>query len=442
MTASTPSIGSSRRIHADATKDFFVNMITRDITLRDCIFDLLDNSIDGARRVVRDADNFTGYEIALKFDSTQFRITDNCGGINLSDAIDYAFHFGRRPDSPADVQGGIGLYGIGMKRAIFKIGKKCEVFSEANDATFKVNVDVNEWMQDPSWDFYYEDASPTGKKGTNIFIKDLNEGAAQMLGDPAFRNELIRDIARDYAFFIQNGLRILVDDEPTPSYKFQLRESDVISPSVEVYQDGVVDVRILAGFVDDLPDDIPEELRPGKVERFGWFVVCNERVVLSADKTEKTIWGDDGYQIWHPQYNGFAGFVFFSSKDQRELPWTTTKRDLDATSPLYRRAITKMKNATAPFIKYTNERKNDLEAAKRAETPSQLLDLSMLKLTQPLKLPSVSTSSKTTTEVTIAFKKPRSDIDLIRKNEGNLTLSAKDVGILAFDYYLSAELGK
>ena len=42
--------GSTKIIHADPTKDFFVKMITRDIDLQDCIFDLLDNAIDGARR--------------------------------------------------------------------------------------------------------------------------------------------------------------------------------------------------------------------------------------------------------------------------------------------------------------------------------------------------------------------------------------------------------
>lgn len=32
------------------TKAFFVNMITRDITLEDSILDLIDNSIDGASK--------------------------------------------------------------------------------------------------------------------------------------------------------------------------------------------------------------------------------------------------------------------------------------------------------------------------------------------------------------------------------------------------------
>ena len=36
--------------NADAmpTKDFFVRMITRDISLEDCILDLIDNCLDGA----------------------------------------------------------------------------------------------------------------------------------------------------------------------------------------------------------------------------------------------------------------------------------------------------------------------------------------------------------------------------------------------------------
>ncbi len=431
----------TNRIHADATKDFFVNMITRDISLRDCIFDLLDNSIDGARRFVDASNSFENYTIKLKFSAQTFEISDNCGGIRLSDAIDYAFHFGRRPGSPADVKGGIGLYGIGMKRAIFKIGRLCNVHSEAEDATFKVHVDVDQWKGDESWDFYYEDAAPTGTNGTRIVIERLNEGVSIMLGDPGFRNELIKDIARDYAFFIQKGIRIIVGDDDVPSYKFQLRASESLSPSVEEYSDGKVRVRILAGLVDDLPDDIPDELRPGKVERFGWFVICNDRIVLSADKTDRTIWGDDEFQVWHPQYNGFAGFLFFQAEDQRALPWTTTKRDLDATSPLYRRAVARMKAVTVPFIKYTNERKLDLKAAKQAEAPSSHFDLSELVHTQSLRLPTVSNGIRPD-QVTISFRKPKAEVEEIRRHVGNITLSAKDVGTLAFDYYMSVELGK
>lgn len=433
---------SDKKIKADATKDFFVTMITRDISLRDCIFDLLDNAIDGARR--RPSENatgpFSGYRIEVDFDATKFEVTDNCGGILLSDAINYAFHFGRRPDSKSDVKGGIGLYGIGMKRAIFKIGRHCEVKSQAEDAAFKVIVDVGEWERRADWDFEYELLERADPLGTNIKIDSINEGVRQVLNDPAFSNELIKAIARDYAFFIQEGLSIVVGGTIVPSYQYRLVQSDHVAPAVEEYDDDGVHVRVLAGIVDRLPDDVPDELLPD--DRFGWFVVCNRRVVLAADKTEKTIWGDDRFNVWHGQYNGFAGFVFFSSDDQRKLPWTTTKRELDSNSALYRRAIERMKAVSKVFIDYTNRRKADLEAAQKAEATIKLVNISEFKQQQTLKLPTLSGSATRRDYVTISYRKAKSEVEEIRQHLGQPYLTAKDVGQHTFEYFVSVELGK
>src|SRR5262245_58786765 len=134
------------KAHASPTKQFFVNMITKDISVQDCILDLLDNSIDGARSVVRQrtaildgteagrdagggvelkegagggvelregaADEanaqppverppvagteYEDFAVDIEFDSDHFRISGNCGGISVNDALNYAFHFGRR----------------------------------------------------------------------------------------------------------------------------------------------------------------------------------------------------------------------------------------------------------------------------------------------------------------------------------------------------------
>lgn len=445
MTTESIQGTAPKKIKADATKDFFVKMITRDISLRDCIFDLLDNAIDGARRKPAEDREFPlrGYKIELEFDAERFSIQDNCGGILLSDAIDYAFHFGRRPDSPTDVKGGIGLYGIGMKRAIFKIGRSCEVFSEAADAAFKVKIDVDEWESRADWNFSYDDIAPTGQLGTRIEIVSLNSGIAGSLGDPGFKNELMKAIARDYAFFIQQGIAISVGEDPIPSYKYQLTESASVAPAVETFEDDGVQVRILAGLVDKIPDDVPDDLRPEMVDRYGWFVVCNDRVVLAADKTERTVWGDDGFNIWHGQYNGFAGFVFFHSEDQRKLPWTTTKRELDAQSPLYKRTVERMKVVSKAFIDYTNRRKLDLDAAHREEgAEKKSIDISEFRAPQLLKLPKISEVAVRPDYVTISYRKSKKDVEEIRRHLGRIGMSAKDVGLLTFDFYMQVELGK
>lgn len=434
----------AKKIHTDPTKDFFVTMITRDILLRDCIFDLLDNSIDGARRKPSDdaAKPFDGYLIELTFSAVEFRIEDNCGGIRLSDAIDYAFHFGKRPDSPTDVSGGIGLYGIGMKRAIFKIGRTCLVTSHAEDASFEVAIDVDEWESREGWDFDYRDISRSVQRSTTIEISRLNEGVKASLGDTVFKNNLMREIARDYAFFMQKGLKIKVCGSDVPSYKFQLRESESLAPSVDEYDDNGVRVRILAGFVDDLPNDIPDELKPDMVERFGWFVICNDRVVLAANKNDETIWGDDNFNVWHPQYNGFAGYVLFQADDPRKLPWTTTKRELDASSPLYRRTIARMKNISREFIRYTNARKSDLESAKVAEAPKAQVSIWELTQAQPLKLPTIAATTTQPETISIQYRRDKREIEEVKRHLGSIAMSARDVGIKTFEYFREVELGK
>ena len=78
--------------------------------------DLLDNCVDGASRHIQQADpdirSFEGFRANIELSSDVFKITDNCGGISLDDAINYAFRFGRRANAPTDAEFGIGLYGI------------------------------------------------------------------------------------------------------------------------------------------------------------------------------------------------------------------------------------------------------------------------------------------------------------------------------------------
>src|SRR5262245_36948937 len=103
----------------DPTKAFFVRTITRDISLSDCILDLIDNSVDGAWQsegsrpsTLEAKTNLSKYKIEIHISSKSFSILDNCGGISLDEAANYAFTFGRR-DSEPNEKYSIGVYGIG-----------------------------------------------------------------------------------------------------------------------------------------------------------------------------------------------------------------------------------------------------------------------------------------------------------------------------------------
>ncbi|GAG76243.1 unnamed protein product [marine sediment metagenome] len=130
-------------IKADPTKEFFIDMLTLDIASTKAINDLIDNCVDGANRI-RSEKNYEGLEVRIEAGPKQFRIIDNCGGISVKIARDYAFRFGR-PSDIDPISKSIGLFGVGMKRALFKLGSKFIVNSRTETSRFVVEVDVDEW---------------------------------------------------------------------------------------------------------------------------------------------------------------------------------------------------------------------------------------------------------------------------------------------------------
>src|ERR1700730_17485404 len=104
-----------RRVEAAPEKRFFISMIVKDIELIPAILDLVDNSIDGAKRVrpkgKKGAKRFTGLYVRIDMDGERFYIEDNCGGIEASHAREYAFRFGRADDVHGTA-GEVGQFGV------------------------------------------------------------------------------------------------------------------------------------------------------------------------------------------------------------------------------------------------------------------------------------------------------------------------------------------
>ncbi|PHK27312.1 hypothetical protein VF13_41695, partial [Nostoc linckia z16] len=85
-------------IEGNPTKTFFIEMITRDISIRDAILDLLDNSIDGANRI--NPESYSNLYVEITINKDSFEVKDNCGGFSLETAKKYAFRFGRPDEAP------------------------------------------------------------------------------------------------------------------------------------------------------------------------------------------------------------------------------------------------------------------------------------------------------------------------------------------------------
>ena len=206
------------------TKEFFVGMLTRDIELNDAILDLLDNCLDGVVRqkkglTTRDTPDFyNGFYSKITITDTSFTIEDNCGGIPMEVAEKYAFRMGRSAEKSDDELPTVGIYGIGMKRAIFKIGRSAVVTTRNDGCLYTVTIPEDWSSSEDDWNFPIEELHddnvlPTG--GTSIEIKNINNGIAELWNNAdklgMYINKLIKAIEQSYSFIIQKGFEISIN---------------------------------------------------------------------------------------------------------------------------------------------------------------------------------------------------------------------------------------
>src|SRR5712692_4475260 len=181
----------SRIIDASPTKDFFISMLIKDIGTTRAIIDLVDNCVDGARRLKADG-NYEGLSIEIEATKDHFQISDNCGGIPVDLAREYAFRFGR-PAEMAATPHSVGQFGVGMKRALFKLGKKFRIESTTQTSRFVVEEDVEKWKQKEKWEFEFREVERRRQRvalsetGTTVRVWPLHPTIAESFSLDTFK---------------------------------------------------------------------------------------------------------------------------------------------------------------------------------------------------------------------------------------------------------------
>jgi len=384
---------SIESIPASPTKAFFVEMLTRDILLDDAILDLLDNCIDGIQRSAAGHPGQTpyeGFEARIDMSPTAFSIRDNCGGIPLEDAREYVMKQGRPirpPDRPQIDQGlyVIGSYGIGMKRAVFKMGTDIEIHSYRPKETFTISISP-EWLADREGNDWYlplELKEPeAGKTGTEIYVRCLHPTISKQFNE-TFEADIRERIAFNYSYIMSKGFRVFINELEVVRKNFELlwgvsTTGEEIAPYFFESRVGDVEISLCVGLYRPLPtaDEEESETRGTKhsKELAGWTVVCNDRVVLLCDKSRATGWGENGAPRYHPQFTAITGLVEFRSQNPLSLPLTTTKRGIDATSEVYLFARQYMIEGLKLFTGYTNKWKKNLAQAKVSASMAESVD--------------------------------------------------------------------
>ncbi len=451
------------------SKSFFVSMLTRDIELEDAILDLLDNCIDGAVRIRNSTENetqsFHGYWAKLTLSGTRFSITDNCGGIPIGIAKQRAFRLGRPQFGEEDELGGktVGVYGIGMKRAIFKLGRDATVTSNGPDP-FKVHIDAD-WLDSDDWqsfDLSTHNPAPNEPSGTDIYITELFPAVGDKLGSRDWIEQFRKHVASHYALILAKGFEVRivatgVSGRPIRGTEFALAVTgghlggEGIQPFIYRGEIDNVGVQIFAGLL--RKPLTPSEIQDAKGEdtrrsAAGWTIACNDRVVLSRDRTYLTGWGTGGVASYHGQFSVIAGIALLYADEVQNLPLTTTKRGIEISSAVYDRVLRIMRTATKKLTAFTNAYKTDA-ARQRLLGDARNVSLAKLRAFEKLTtvnkgrlsgfatfIPDLPKPSRERRTPSVTFNAEAEEITALREFFEEEELSNNKVGRLAFEYAL------
>lgn len=443
-------------------------MLTRDIDLADAILDLLDNCVDGVVRelsrsnTAQSGSPYKGYWAKIIATPDGFEIWDNCGGIPQDIAEKSAFMLGRTDVTrDADIET-VGMYGIGMKRAIFKMGRHSVVVSQPETGAYKVEIPP-EWLDDEPTDSdevankknlwqleLVRVSSGLEENGTKITVTQLNEGISHQFNEDKspFLGDLEKEISRHYALIMEKGFVVILNGTRIKPVSIKLLAPEAFGvidePAIEPYiltgkfED--IQIDIVVGFYRPLATEAElddEELVASSRENAGWTVICNNRVVLYNDKTSKTGWGTKGVTPgYHNQFISIAGVVSFHSKNSMKLPLNTTKRGIDTSSEVYHVALNFMRDGLKKFTSFTNRWKKQEEETQEA--------FNLLQSRRPadiLKLAKRANLTKSRTHNELSYYSPDLPVPEEKQKQRRICFAAdqKDIERIAEFYFDDSE---
>lgn len=418
-----------------------------DIDFKHCILDLIDNAVDAFTRSRRSSGS-----IDMTFNDEFFEIRDNCGGISEDDLLNTVFRFGGRISQSSENR--LGIYGVGLKRAIFKIGNAFEFESfDGTNHNIVYEDDLAAWkMRDEpgtdSWKFRVKKGTPLRKEGySRLKIYKLKDSYRKMI---TLRAQIARDVSIKYVMFMKEGLTFRVDEKPIVPIAFDMPSTEELQPATKTIEREDLKIRITCGY----NPRVKRREKPPE-GRYGWNIFCNDRLILVSDTTEMTGWGAPGNPGFHTLYYPFSGYVWINSNDVSKLPVNTMKTGLVPSSETYKLVLDEMWRLATPVLNYIykvrlkDEESVIVEAEKAAEekisedakklgSTTDMKSIFEMKEDTDFKAPKASGELKQTGH--IAYEKPLKEIDRMKKRMN--VKSNKKAGERSFEYYLKEECGE
>lgn len=440
-----------KSIKADASpeKRLFVSLLTRDISLVAAVLDLIDNSINSAVEPIADqlltAEDYLKIfhdktvtpkvDIFIDISPEKVEIIDSASGISAKIASEHVFKFGRVSDR-AHEGDRLSVYGIGLKRAIFKLGNKIKIRSDHIEGGFDLNLNVADWAKktEQPWTFAITPRNPVrpDETGTTITVTELHDETSRRISDGVFFSQLKESISKTYTFYLSKFVNIRVNNVNIDEISSEIGSNH----ASDEFKAGDVSCAITAGIGTPQGDKFRDKSS-------GWFVYCNGRTVISADKSPRTGWSGSGLPIFQPKHRPFHGTVFFVSKDAEQLPWNTTKSGINEDSAIWQEAKRRMTTIGRIIISFLDSRYGEegteVASADLREAAGKRVDFISAATSKKQKfiLPKRPVSENTKIQYSVKV----ADLKSIEEYLGCPGMGGAEVGRHTFSYFLRNEVG-
>jgi hypothetical protein len=156
-------------------------------------------------------------DVKIALSTERVVITDTCGGISRADARGHVFNFGK---APGQTDTTLGVCGIGMKRAMFKIGNTISIESRRGTDGFRVVLDdVEAWSKKDDeledWRIPTElDSAANGSPGVTLAITNLHEEVKVRLQDGGLEGNLRQGVSQTYCIFLDRFIAVSLNEKP------------------------------------------------------------------------------------------------------------------------------------------------------------------------------------------------------------------------------------
>ena len=213
----------SRKVKTETSLGVFLHTCrTLSYSWKHAIGEMVDNAVDSYLEHKDQLPN--GIDIRINYDGPGKKLTiiDNAFGMD-QESIEAAVQITRRHPTKDYYEGGIGRYGLGLKKSATCLGDKWKVITKGKDTDkkFSVNVDVMKLYENNASEVIITDSISKGKHGTRIEI-DLRRS---MKGKAA--KSVKSSLAEMYRYYIEEGeIRIWWNEEEVEYSQPSVRKTE------------------------------------------------------------------------------------------------------------------------------------------------------------------------------------------------------------------------